>query len=96
MFGRFKPGDGRNLKYYDWGTTPFYALQSDPRLSYCLYVPRDYDEDSTQEYPLVVFMHGTERGASRYRDGAVEFADQEQAIVLAPLFPCNLFFIGDT
>lgn len=96
MFGRRVKGDGAKLKFYDWGATPFYALQTDQRLSYCLYVPRDYDEEGSQTYPLIVLVHGTERGAALYRDAAAEFAEAEQAIILAPLFPCNLFFVGDT
>jgi len=27
------------LGYYDVGATPFFALQADQRVSYCLYVP---------------------------------------------------------
>ncbi|MEM1079363.1 MAG: PHB depolymerase family esterase [Pseudomonadota bacterium] len=84
------------LGYYDKGHTPFYALQSEPRLSYCLYVPKDYAVKGDQTYPLVVLMHGTERGAALYRDHAAGFAEMHQVIVLAPLFPCNLLFVGDT
>lgn len=84
-----------SLGYYDKGYTPFYALQSEPRLSYCLYVPMDYKTDDDRIYPLVVLVHGTERGAHLYRDGFAEFAEQQKAIVLAPLFPCNLLFVGD-
>lgn len=94
--GRATKGHGTRLGYYDWGATPFYALQSEPRLSYCLYVPRDYAEDGTRACPLLVLMHGTERAAALYRDAFADFAEARQAIVLAPLFPCNLTGPGDT
>lgn len=94
--GRVVKSHGKNLKFYDWGATPFYALRSEPRLSYCLYVPRNYVEDGDTRYPLVVAVHGTERGAYLYRDGLAEFAEQEKVIILAPLFPCNLTGPGDT
>ncbi|MCX7561900.1 alpha/beta hydrolase [Sulfitobacter sp. F26204] len=84
------------LGYYDIGSTPFYALQSDTRLSYCLYVPTDYDTKGEITYPLIVLCHGTERWPANYRDNFAAFAQQHSAIVLAPLFPCNLFYVGDT
>lgn len=84
------------IGYYDKGPTPFFALQSDTRLSYCLYVPTDYDPDGDQTYPLIVLCHGTERWPAHYRDNFSDFAKQHQAIVLAPLFPWNLFFVGDS
>ena len=90
-----KPRD-RRIGYYDRGRTPFYSLQTEQRLCYCLYVPKGYAEDGEQAYPLIVLVHGTERGAAHYRDTYADFAERHQAIVLAPLFPCNLFGIGDT
>lgn len=83
------------LTPYDIGPTALYALQSDTRLSYCLYVPKNYSQDDSQTYRLIVAVHGTERWATKYRDGFAEFAENHQAIVLAPLFPANLFFVGD-
>ncbi len=83
------------LTPFDKGATPLYAFQGDTRLSYCLYVPKSHTRDGTNTYPLIVAVHGTERGATEYRDGFSEFAETHQAIVLAPLFPANLFFIGD-
>lgn len=88
-------GGGYTLAYYDKGATPFYSLQSDQRLSYCLYVPISYRKTGDQRYPLVVLVHGTERGAGHYRDNFAAFAEEREVIVLAPLFPANLFFIGD-
>lgn len=85
-----RQGHGKALTYYDWGATPFFALGADPRVSYCLFVPESYDEEGATGYDLVVLVHGTERGAATYRDKFAEFATGHDAIVLAPLFPCNL------
>lgn len=83
------------LAYYDKGATPFFALGSDARVSYCLYVPPSYDEHSDKAYQLIVMMHGTERGAATYRDKMADYANAMDMIVLAPLFPCNLLGPGD-
>lgn len=86
-----RQGHGEKLTYYDLGATPFFALQTEPRISYCLYVPERYDEGGADRYDLVVLVHGTERGAATYRDRFADFADERHCIVLAPLFPANLF-----
>ncbi|MDB6168228.1 MAG: hydrolase [Verrucomicrobia bacterium] len=92
---RHEPGHGKRLSYYEFGATSLFACQMDQRFSYCLYIPRAYDEDGTNDYPLVVLIHGTERGAQRYRDEFIEFAEQHQCIVLAPLFPCGILKPGE-
>ncbi|WP_028922647.1 hydrolase [Pseudonocardia acaciae] len=89
------PGHGKRLSYYHFGTTPFFASQYDQRFSYCAYVPHDYDEDGDHEYPLVVLMHGTERGAHRYRDEFAEFCERHRCIALAPLFPVGIGTPGE-
>lgn len=88
-------GHGKRLSYYDFGATTVYAARDDPRFSYCAYIPESYDEEGERRYPLVVLVHGTERGMLRYRDLFAEFAEREQAIVLCPLFPANICFPGD-
>ncbi|MEM7692621.1 MAG: alpha/beta hydrolase, partial [Pseudomonadota bacterium] len=85
-----RQGHGKQLTYYDWGATPFFALGSEPRVSYCLFVPDDYEEEGEERLQLMVLMHGTERGAAEYRDRMAEFATEHRCIVLAPLFACNL------
>lgn len=72
------------------GRTGLHASQHDQRFAYCLYVPRDYAEDETTIYPLVVIVHGSERAPQAYRDAFVEFAEEHGCIVLAPLFPNNI------
>jgi poly(3-hydroxybutyrate) depolymerase len=69
------------------GKTPIFASQYDQRLSYCLYVPENLGSD---QVPLLVMQHGTERNASLYRDHMAAFADEHRVIVLAPLFPAGI------
>lgn len=92
---RDRPGHGIKLSYYDFGQTPFFALQADQRVSYCLYVPKNYEEDGDKTYALAVMMHGTGRTATAYRDGFMGFADANDCIILAPLFPAGLIEKGD-
>lgn len=72
---------------FDFGKTPIFALKSDPRFSYCLYVPRAVFTD------LVVVMHGTGRSFMEYRDRFSEFARWNGCAVLCPLFPVGV--LGD-
>ena len=83
-------GHGERLTYYDWGQTPFFALQSDQRFSYCLYVPQIYVEQATESYTLIVLIHGTDRTASEYRSRFADFCDQHHCIAIAPLFPVGV------
>jgi poly(3-hydroxybutyrate) depolymerase len=48
-----------------------------------MYVPAEYSR-------LVVVVHGTERDAQGYRDAFSSFADDNDCIVLAPLFPVGI------
>lgn len=83
-------GHGRQLSYYDFARSTVYACQADPRFSYCVYVPSDYEEDGTARYRLIVSVHGTLRDMAHYRDTFVEVAERRRAIVLAPLFPAGI------
>lgn len=69
------------------GKTSFFASQYDQRFSYCLYVPKGYQVDDEQTYPLLTIVHGSLRNAEGYRDRLADFAEQQQCIVLCPLFP---------
>ena len=52
------------LGFYDVGKTPFFASQTDQRVSYCLYVPESLEEDQDRsDVQLIVAMHGTGRTA---------------------------------
>lgn len=83
------------LGYYERGATPFYACRMDPRFSYCLYVPEDYDDHSSRQYRLIIAVHGTNRPASEYRSVFAEFAADHDCIVLAPLFPVGVTGPGE-
>lgn len=92
---RLVPGHGHKLSYYDFGRTVAHACQSDPRFSYCAYVPESYEEDGTQAYPLLVIVHGTLRDNAAYREVFVELAERCQLIILAPLFPAGITAPGE-
>ena len=69
---------------YDTGCTTVYALKSDPRFSYCLYVP------ATPPTALVVVVHGSPRTFMAFRDRFADFGKAERALILCPLFPVGV------
>ncbi|MEV0579364.1 poly(aspartic acid) hydrolase [Streptomyces sp. NPDC050392] len=71
------------------GSTPLFALAADPRVSYCLYVPRGHS-NTGEPCPLVVAVHGTRRNVGQVRDHFADFAEEHNCVVLAPLFPAGL------
>ncbi|MEM8562527.1 MAG: PHB depolymerase family esterase [Pseudomonadota bacterium] len=79
--------DPPRFTWHDKWYVPFQASQIDPRFSYMMYVPTDYDENGDKDYPLVVLVHGTERGPHHYLKQNAEFAEENDVILLAPLFP---------
>lgn len=84
-----------HLTYYDFGRTTVFACRKDPRFSWCAYVPDCYDDAATDTYRLLVSVHGTLRDMSDYREAFVEFADRHKVIILAPMFPANLYTPAD-
>lgn len=72
---------------YGIGPTTLFASRADQRFSFCLYVPTSYHDTGTRHYPLAVVVHGTNRPALQYRDAFADFAEAQECIVLAPLFP---------
>lgn len=75
------------------GHTPLKALESDPRVSYALYIPpKHYDTTSDpKQLPLVVWVHGTRRKLTAlHAEDIVSFANSTPCAVLAPLFPSGL------
>jgi len=77
------------LGLYDIGCTAVYAARSDPRLSYCLYVPPGYRASSLRP-ELVVVIHGSPRTFMDFRDRFQDFGDVHNALVLCPLFPVGV------
>lgn len=75
------------------GHTPLKALESEPRVSYSLYIPpKHYDTDpDPKRLPLVVLVHGTRRRLTAlYAEDVLSFANSTPCAVLAPLFPSGL------
>ena len=76
----------RRRQMYERGATPVFACRADPRFSYCLYVPRSFDDDPAA-HQLVVAMHGSGRTMEIYRDRFAAFGQYRRCVILAPLFP---------
>lgn len=75
--------------FYETGRTPYFASAYDPRLSFCLYVPR------RPAQRVAALVHGTGRAAEAYRDALAGFAEDTATLILAPLFPAGLAAPGD-
>lgn len=88
-------GGSHKLTPYDFGRTTVYACRSDPRFSWCAYVPESYRAEADDRYALIVAVHGTGRGMTLYRDAFAQFAERRRAIILAPLFPAGITAPGE-
>jgi pimeloyl-ACP methyl ester carboxylesterase len=82
----------RGRKYYEFERTTVTACHSDPRFSYCLYVPERLIHD-TAGVDIVVAMHGTGRTFVAYRDAFSAFGRWNDCIIVCPLFPVGV--LGD-
>ncbi len=91
-----RKGHGQTISYYLMGRTALSACQADQRFSYCCYLPESYEETGTRRYPLAVLVHGSLRDATNLRDQFIDFAEANQCVLLAPLFPCGIEEPGDT
>lgn len=74
------------------GASAFWAAPSDPRFSYCLYVPRSRRADSR----ILVHVHGSHRTPETFRDLMAPFAEETGTVILCPLFPCGIEGPDDT
>lgn len=81
---------------YQKGRIPFRACQSDPRFSYCLYIPESAFSEPNYCRPVVAVIHGSSRTAESFRDAFIEFAEQHNCIILAPLFPIGIPSLDST
>lgn len=90
-----RQGHGEKLSYYDFAETTVYAARADQRFSYCCTVPSDYDEQGSKTYALAVLVHGTERDNGWLRSAFADFANANDCIVLAPLFPAGIIEPGE-
>lgn len=82
--------DQRARAIYDLGASTIYAARSDPRFSYCTYVPHHIGKPGARPMQLVVVMHGTGRAFVNYREAFSGFAKWNDCIVLCPLFPAGV------
>lgn len=80
------------LTAYDVGMAAASACQADQRFSYSLYVPRHFLASTPSDFRLMVVVHGTDRPNQKMLMGFQKFADENNFIVVAPLFPAR---IGD-
>ena len=83
-------GSDSALGYYERGASTYFAAQCDQRFGYYLYVPKGFDFAHTDRYRLCVVVHGTGRTPSVYRDLFADFAEANDAIIVAPLFPAGI------
>lgn len=73
--------------FYRRSKTPFYACRADSRFSYCAYVPTTWDGVSDEQFNVIVLVHGTNRNAEGYRDLYASFAEEQNCVIVSPLFP---------
>jgi len=81
-----------SLSLYDFGRTTVFSCQAEPRCCYALYVPSGYRSNISG---IVVVLHGSHRDFIRYRDEMMTFAEREDILVVAPLFPAGLIDAED-
>lgn len=79
----------QRMRWHDKWFVPYQSSQIDARFPYMMYVPVSYEANEDKEYPLVVLMHGTERAPHLYLEKNEKFAEENDIILLAPLFPLN-------
>ncbi|TKA08488.1 alpha/beta hydrolase [Actinacidiphila oryziradicis] len=80
-------------EFYKLGATPVYASRVDQRFSYTLYSPKNRRPDVPLS--LTVVIHGTDRTNSDYCNAFAEFAEENNSLILAPLFPGGIIEPGD-
>jgi poly(3-hydroxybutyrate) depolymerase len=78
------------LNFYRRGRTPITASRMDQRFSWCSYIPSGYEPAGDRVHPLAVLVHGSLRDAGTLRDEFIDFAEQHQCVLLAPLFPAGI------
>ena len=78
------------LSDFEGGATTVIALSTDPRFSYCLYVPTTGNLD---ERSILAVIHGSYRKFNIHRDQFRDFGEDQNCIILAPLFAGNV--LGD-
>lgn len=72
----------------NWADAVF-ALRSDPRFSWSMYVPDSFRQDPAG-HDLVVAVHSSYRDQSLMRDRFQDFARFNKCVILAPMFPVSV------
>ncbi len=80
---------------YHTGETTIYSSRADARFPYALFVPHRFKDMDSSQTTILVSVHGTGRMQSLYRQLFAEFAEYNNCIVLAPLFPANVLQDGN-
>lgn len=88
-------GSDGSLGYYERGASTYFAARCDQRFGYYLYVPQGFELGAAADYAICVVVHGTGRTPNIYRDLFADFAEQNRAIVIAPLFPAGIIEPGE-
>lgn len=83
------------ISMFETGASSVTASRLDQRFCYCTYVPKGYQRDDSQQYPLAVIVHGSERSMEGYRNAFAAFAEEHQVVILCPMFPQNALHQGD-
>lgn len=89
-------GEGaKRMSMFETGNSSVTASRMDPRFSFCTYVPKSYVHEEERSYPLAAIVHGSERSMEKYRELFTDFAEEQQVMLLCPLFPINALHQGD-
>lgn len=83
------------LGYYEKGETTYFALGTDQRFGYCLYVPPSFSPERADAFELAAIIHGSARTPHVYRSLFKGFAERYGCVVLAPMFPSRIFVEGE-
>lgn len=88
----------RERDLYLYGRSTYFASRADQRFPFCLYVPEQAARRaarSSERLPLAVVVHGTDRAVELYRETFVPLADEQNCVLLLPLFPAGIGVEGD-
>lgn len=90
---------------YSKGRSAIYQCEADPRFSYCMYIPRSHPVERlyhgediskrTDEYPLTVLIHHAYLNGQSLRDDWADWAEENQTVLLCPIFPYSFPSVSD-
>lgn len=69
----------------------YYRCNAYPNYGYYLYVPKSFGTaQQPQQYALTVIVPGVDRNAETYRNLSKPYAEQNQSVLICPIFPAEL------